>query len=72
MNLKHCRYMAIDVWDNLIQENLRNAWKNLWIVSKKLESKKKKKNDQNNLDYCIDLFNDVLGLYYCDCDDAID
>jgi len=25
LNLKHCCYMAADAWDNLTEENLRNA-----------------------------------------------
>ncbi|XP_023247529.1 jerky protein homolog-like [Copidosoma floridanum] len=34
LNLKHCCYMIADAWDSLTEDNLRNAWKKLWILPK--------------------------------------
>ncbi|XP_015377198.1 PREDICTED: uncharacterized protein LOC107171470 [Diuraphis noxia] len=48
LNLKHCCYMAAVAWDNLTEENLRNAWKKLWVASMELEAEEE--TDLNNLD----------------------
>lgn len=70
MNLKHCCYMAADAWDNLTEENLRNAWKKLWVDSEEPEAEIE--TDQNNLNDFVDLFNEIPGFDDCDNDDAID
>jgi len=70
LNLKHCCYMAADAWDNLTEENLRNAWKKLWVTSMEFEAEGE--TDLNNLDDFVDLFNEIPGFNDCNCDDAVD
>ncbi|XP_050065139.1 jerky protein homolog-like [Aphis gossypii] len=70
LNLKHCCYMAADAWDNLTEENLRNAWKKLWVVSVEFEAEEE--TDLNNLDDFVDLFNEIPGFNDCNYDDAVD
>lgn len=45
MNSIHCYYMATDAWDNLIEENIRNALNAFWNSK---ELKTEKLTDQNN------------------------
>ncbi|XP_008183146.1 jerky protein homolog-like [Acyrthosiphon pisum] len=71
LNLKHCCYMAADAWDNLTEENLRNAWKKLWVASMELEAEEEI-TDLNNLDDFVDLFNKIPGFNDCNYDDAVD
>lgn len=70
MNLKHCCYMIADAWDTLTEENVRNAWKNLWAVAE--NHKTRENTDQNDLNEFVDLFNNIPGFNYCNNDDVVD
>jgi len=62
--------MAADAWDNFTEENLRNAWKKLWVASMELEAEEEI--DRNNLDDFVDLFNEIPRFNDCNYDNVVD
>ncbi|CAD7085951.1 unnamed protein product [Hermetia illucens] len=69
LNLKHCCYMIVDVWDSLTEDSLRNAWKKLWTLPEEPEIEEERINlKEDDLDKFIDLFGSIPGFM----DDAVD
>jgi len=73
LNLKHCCYMIAEAWDTLTEQNLRNAWRKLWIDPEESPAEEESVNsDSNDLNEFVGLFNSIPGFTDCDNTDAAD